>query len=98
MRPYGYDAETSSFVNLNLGADAYTRDPRTRCLMFGYKQIGSTDASRLWREGDPTPYEFVGHVGVGGSLSGWNVIGFDRLVYERILVARHGFPPIDADL
>ena len=97
MRPFGFDAETSSFVNLTLGADVYTRDPRTRCLMFAFKQIGSTEQPRLWREGDPPPFAFTGHVGAGGSLSGWNVIGFDRLVYERILVQRHGFPPIDAD-
>ena len=97
MRPFGFDAETSSFINLNLGADAYTRDPRTRCLMFGRKPIGMSDAPRLWREGDPVPYDMIGHIANDGTFSGWNVIGFDRLVYQRMLVARHGFPPVSDD-
>jgi len=97
MHPFGFDAETSSFVNLNLGADAYTRDPRTRCLMFARKPIGMNTAPRLWREGDPVPYDMIGHIANGGTFSGWNVIGFDRLVYQRIMVPQHGFPPISDD-
>jgi DNA polymerase len=31
----------------------------------------------------------------GGALSGWNVIGFDRHVWDLILVKQHGFPPIE---
>ena len=95
---FGFDAETSSPVDLRLhGADAYTRHPETRCLMLAFKLIGSVERPRLWTEGDPFPYELYEHVVSGGLLSGWNVIGFDRLVYERILVPRHGFPPIDSD-
>ena len=95
---FGFDAETSSPVDLRLhGADAYTRHPETRCLMLAFKLIGSAERPRLWTEGDPFPYELYEHIVSGGLLSGWNVIGFDRLVYERILVPRHGFPPIDSD-
>ena len=95
---FGFDAETSSPVDLRLhGADAYTRHPETRCLMFVVKPIGVSVAPILWREGDPVPLSLTEHVAAGGLLSGWNVLFFDRLVYERILVARHGFPPVDAD-
>jgi DNA polymerase len=97
MRPNSFDAETSAFVPIQLGADRYTADPRTRCLMFAWHEVGSSEKPRLWREGDPVPYAIKGHVANGGSFAGWNVIGFDRLVYSRILVAKHGFPPIDDD-
>ena len=97
MSVYSFDAETSSYVNLNLGADAYTRDPRTRCLMFAWHPVGSPGEPRLWREGDPIPYGIVGHTDNGGSFAGWNVIGFDRLVCSRILTAKHGFPSVSDD-
>ena len=98
LRPFSFDAETHSSVGLRAaGADAYTRDPGTRCLMFAWHRVGTADAVRLWREGDPIPYDFVGHLANGVPLAGWNVVFFDRLVYNRILVSRHGFPVVPDD-
>jgi DNA polymerase len=98
-RPVSFDAETSSPVNLTvLGADAYTRDPRTRCLMFAWHAVNDPAPPELWLEGDPVPPGFAAVAASGTPLTGWNVIGFDRQVYDRILVARHGFPPINGDL
>ena len=92
---FSIDAETSSYVDLRArGADAYTRDPRTRCLMLAFHPVGRPEPPILWREGDPVPYAIVGHVANGGLFAGWNVIGFDRGVWSRILVERHGFPSI----
>jgi DNA polymerase len=95
QRPFSFDAETHSPVDLRAnGADAYTRDPRTRCLMFAYHRVGEGGVARLWREGDPLPYDLIGHLANGVSLAGWNVISFDRGVWNRILVPRHGFPEV----
>lgn len=92
------DAETHSSVDLtSRGADAYTRDPGTRALMMAYHLVGSSSPGRLWLEGDPVPPEWTWHVNNGGKLSGWNVMFFDRLVYNRILVPRWGFPAVSDD-
>lgn len=92
------DVETLSYVNLQtMGAEAYTRDLRTRCLMFVYHLVGDPSPGTLWLEGDPPPASFVEHTLGGGRLTGWNVIGFDRLVFRRILTRQHGFPEIPDD-
>jgi DNA polymerase len=94
----GFDAETSSTVDLpRLGADVYTRDPGTRCLMFVYHQTASNQPYQLWLEGQPPPAAFVAHAQTGCLFTGWNVLGFDRNVYNRILVPRHGFPAVEDD-
>ena len=91
----GFDAETLSFKPLQqVGANAYLGDSHTRCAMFVYHRVGSDEKPHLWLEGDPVPAELVDFVLGGGALSGWNVIGFDRLVWNLILVPRHGFPVI----
>lgn len=96
---FSLDAETYSPVNLRAaGADVYSRHPQTRCLMLCYHPVGALlEHWRLWFEGQPPPAELVAHILSGGFVAGWNVILFDRWIYERVLVARHGFPPIDAD-
>jgi DNA polymerase len=98
MNLFSVDAETSSYIDLpKLGADVYTRDPRTRCLMLAYHPIGHPSEVQIWLEGDPVPYAVIGHIANGGGFAGWNVVGFDRQVYNRILVPRHGFPPVPDD-
>lgn len=93
-----FDAETYSPVDLNRqGADRYARDPATRCLMFAWHVAGDLSDPSLWLEGDPVPPAFAQLVASDAQFSGWNVIGFDRLIYNYILVAFHHFPPIDDD-
>lgn len=95
LRPIGFDAETYSFVDLRAsGAEAYARDLRTRCLMFAYHRTGTAEPARLWREGDALPYDLIGQLANGVPLSGWNVVGFDRLIWSYILAARCGFPAL----
>lgn len=95
----GIDVETSSTVNLTArGADAYIRDPSTRCLMVGFHRVGQSGKPFLWLEGDPVPEAIVDHVASGGQFSGWNVIGFDRGIYARILVGHHGWPAVSDDV
>jgi len=94
----GFDAETASLSPLQtVGADQYTRHPSTRCLMAGYKPIGATKRPALWLEGDPVPDAIRMHIAAGGQFSGWNVIGFDRGIYNRILVPQHGWPALPDD-
>lgn len=94
----GLDVETHSVVDLrNRGAEAYSADPSTRCLMMAFEEPGVARQPDLWIEGQPPPERFVRHVQDGGFLTGWNVVGFDRKIYSRILVPRHGFPPVDDD-
>lgn len=96
---WGFDAETHSPVNLiTHGADIYTRHPQTRCLMFAYHPPQDTvNQPRLWLEGDPPPPAVVHHVNNGGYFSGWNVVGFDRLVWNRKLVPLWGLPELPDD-
>jgi len=95
---FSMDVETWSAVDLTKrGSDAYSRDPGTRALMMAYHLAGSPDPGRLWLEGDPVPPEWVRHVNNGGMFSGWNVVGFDRLIYMRKFVELWGFPPIHDD-
>jgi DNA polymerase len=65
--------------------------------MFAYHRVGEGGVARLWREGDPLPYDLIGHLANGVPLAGWNVLGFDRLVWNRILVIKHGFPAVPDD-
>lgn len=95
---FSIDVETHSPVNLNTdGSDAYSRHPITRCLMMAYHLIGAPNRPDLWCEGDPVPEILSNHARRGGKFSGWNVLNFDRLVYERKLVTGHNFPPISDD-
>lgn len=90
-----FDMETSSLSPLEtVGAPRYIRDVSTRALMFAYHVYGDQAWPKLWCEGDPLPEDFVHHVHNGAMFTGWNVIGFDRLGYRRLLVERHGFPAI----
>jgi DNA polymerase bacteriophage-type len=89
------DAESSAVVNLTtMGADVYTRDVSTRCLMLAYHNIYDPTPPKLWCEGDPVPQEICDHIKRGGLFSGWNVVFFDRLLYKRKLVTLWGFPEI----
>jgi DNA polymerase len=97
-RLFGFDVETYSPVDLvKYGGDAYAQHPDTRCLLFAYHDEFSPAPPKLWLEGEPPPEDFVRHIRDGGFLSGWNVCFFDRWIYNRILVIKHGFPPIPDD-
>src|ERR1700733_3522644 len=95
MTTIGFDCETLSYVNLTTqGADVYTADPRTRCLMFCWKPIGVAAPVKAGFEGQPPPDDFVEHIRQGGRLSGWNVLNFDRRGYDRLLPPPRGFAPV----
>ena len=92
------DMETSSAAPLQkIGAPAYLGDASTRALMLAFHLIGTPGRPLLWCEGDPVPQAFADHIYQGGSFTGWNVVGFDRIAYRNLLICQHGFPPIDDD-
>jgi DNA polymerase len=92
------DAETLGFLPLQtVGPYQYIGEPRSRCAMLAFHRIGDPGRPFLWLEGDPVPQFLIDHIVVGGLLAGWNSIGFDRLVWDQILVPRHGFPAVPGD-
>lgn len=92
---YSLDVETHALANLKaVGSKAYLRDPDTDVILFAYHEIGSPNDPSVWVMGDAPPRDLVDHVNNGGALSGWNVLGFDAIAWDEILVKRHGFPPI----
>lgn len=87
------DVETASLVDLpECGSDVYFEHPSTRvlCVVITLEN----DEEITWREGEPVPpkvFELV--------LLGWRFIAhgvvFEKLAFERILCARHGWPMPD---
>jgi len=91
------DIETSSEADLNkVQSSGYLNHASTRCLFLAYHVIGTPGRPQLWCEGDPVPYAIKGHVADGGSLTGWNVIQFDRIGW-RLLLVPLGFPEAPDD-
>lgn len=90
------DIETCSAVPLQtLGADVYSRDPSTDVICVAWHVVGSAEAPRLWVRGlSELPTDLFRLIEAGAVICGWNIVGFDRLVWERILVPRYGFPAI----
>lgn len=93
---FGLDIETHSYADLpKVGAHAYFAVPGTECLIVCWHPVGDKSPVRAWRRGQPVPDEICDHVASGGSFSGWNVVGFDRIGYAEDLVRNCGFPPVD---
>src|SRR5574343_169584 len=92
---FSFDVETSATADLKkVGAAAYLNDPDTDVILFAYHPLNDPSPPRVWFNGEPPSQELVDHVNSGGLLSGWNVLGFDALAWDVILVPRHGFPSI----
>jgi DNA polymerase len=90
MQSAHIDFESSSELDLNkVGVYRYVEHPSTKILCMSY-----TTADNLiltWLPGRPLPRELFRHVINGGNLSAWND-GFERTLWEKICVPRHGFP------
>jgi CHC2 zinc finger/Toprim domain len=93
-----FDTETGSPRSLHEhGAWAYAAcsDTRVWCLCFAVDD-GKVQS---WTSGDQVPDVFTA---IAADSTGWDVVAhgieFDRAIYEHILVARHGFPPLPLDI
>ena len=93
------DIETRSTVPLQtLGADVYSRDPSTDVICVAWHVVGSVEAPRLWVRGlSELPTDLFRLIEAGAAICGWNIVGFDRLIWNRILVLRYGFLSIPDD-
>src|SRR6516165_690961 len=93
-----FDIETGSPRSLHEhGAWAYAACPDTRVWCFCFAVDDGEVQS--WTSGDPVPDVFTA---IAADPTGWEVVAhgieFDRAIYEHILVARHGFPPLSLDI
>jgi hypothetical protein len=93
-----FDTETGSPCSLHeQGAWAYAACSDTRvwciCLAVDGGEVQS------WTPVDPVPDVFKK---IAADPTGWEVVAhgieFDRAIYEHILVARHGFPPLPLEV
>ncbi|MGZ5987429.1 MAG: hypothetical protein ACXWLZ_00130, partial [Rhizomicrobium sp.] len=87
------DFETRSDVNIKThGAYLYFASPHTKALMASYKINGGP--KKRWRYGQPCPDDIRAHVESGGIVSAHNN-SFERLLWQRILTPRNGWPKLD---
>ncbi len=79
---------------LAAGSYVYSEHPATKVICLAWAIDG--EDPQLWYPGSPCPPRLARHVRDKMPLRGWNVVGFDRLIWARKLVPR-GFPPVDDD-
>ena len=89
-----WDYETRSAVNLrDAGAYIYSIDPTTdlRCMVYAMDD----GEPQLWLPTDPVPEIFNQ---IAANPKEWTLIahnyGFERAIYDNILIPRYGFPSI----
>lgn len=91
------DFETRSRIDLKKsGAWRYAEDPSTLILCMAYT-TGKTEDVYLWIPGMDdlmgTAELFADEIKKGNFFIAHNA-GFERVIYENIMVKRHGFPPV----
>ena len=85
------DFETRSPVDLpRCGAHVYFEHPETDVLIARYA-IGDGPVN-VWLRQDKIPHLLAAHIEAGGVVSGWNVMGFERLAFENVLSRKYGWP------
>lgn len=84
------DWETRSDVDLiKHGAYRYTESPHTDALLCSYRI--DDGPLRRWKRGEPCPDDIRAYVEAGGEIKAHNA-AFERLIWWRIMHARHGWP------
>jgi DNA polymerase len=85
------DLETRSTVDLKrAGAARYFEDPTTEIIVACYAL--NDDPVQTWWPGQPCPEVIFDQVFSGGIISGWNVGGFEKIGWDKVLGPRHGWP------
>lgn len=85
------DFETRSDVDIRKrGVYAYMASRNTEPLFASYVLGGGV---KRWLCGEPCPPEIVEHVRAGGTIVAHNA-GFERLLWQKILTPRHGWPVV----
>lgn len=92
------DFETFSTVDLRRsGSSRYARDPATGVICLAIA-IDTASPPILWdvNSGASIPRYLDEHIRAGGRICAWNV-GFERFIWEHIMVARYGWPRVRPD-
>jgi DNA polymerase len=88
--PLSLDFETRSDVDLlKAGAYVYCESPHTDALLASYRI--DDGPLRRWTRGEPCPADIAAHVTAGNTIHAHNA-AFERLIWWRIMSARHGWP------
>lgn len=90
--PFLYiDLETRSACDLKkAGSHKYFEDPTTDVIVASYA-IGDGSVHTV-RGGMTCPDDLREHIEAGKPVSGWNVGGFEKIAFDRILGPRYGWP------
>ena len=84
------DCETRSTIDLKkAGAYRYGEDPTTEVILLAYHD-SDTQTGGTWLPGDSPPDCLLDPLAM---VAAWNA-SFERIMYQNILVPRHGFPPL----
>lgn len=78
-----------------VGAHAYCSHPSARVTSLSYN-MGDGTGTHLWvpAPGIPNPKELIDHLRSGGTVTGWNLGGFEFYVINLICAPQHGWPTI----
>jgi DNA polymerase len=93
-----WDIETRSAASLrDCGAHVYSIDPMTQTLCLVYAI--DDQEPQLWLPPDPPPPVFAA---IAGNPSDWRLVShnyeFERAILEHVLIPRHGFPSLPAEV
>lgn len=99
MQSLSIDFETRSEVDLKkTGTYTYAAHPTTDIWVMGW--AFDDDEPEIWIPAwtgehgwGPLPARIVDHILAGGEIRGWNV-GFERIIWQEIMVKRYGAPPV----
>lgn len=75
-----------------IGAAAYSEHPSTEVLSLAY-DLKDGKGKRLWKPGNPPPFDLFEHIKRGGLLEAWN-IAFERWIWVNVCQRKYGWPPI----
>lgn len=93
MTTASIDFETRGILDLKrTGVYPYAADDLTDVWLMAWA-IGDEMRPRVWFPGEPFPAELRAHIEAGGEMRAWNA-PFERTIWDRIMVPRHGAPPV----
>jgi len=75
-----------------VGMARYAEHPTTEVLVLAYN-LKDGRGPRRWVPGMPPPSDLFDHIARGGLIEAWNC-GFEAWIWEKVCVARMGWPPL----
>lgn len=75
-----------------VGTVCYTEHPETELLSLAYN-LKNGKGAKLWRPGEPPPFDLFNYLAQGGIIEAWNS-AFEYWVWNNVAVKKYNFPPI----